>query len=255
MKVVILAGGLGTRLKEETENIPKPMIPIGGKPILWHIMKNYAHFDYKEFIICAGYKNEVIKSYFKNFEILNSDFTVTLGDTNSLKIHEKIEESGWLVTVLSTGLETMTGGRIYRARDYIGKETFFCTYGDGLSNVNIPSLLEFHKNHGKIATVTAVNPISRFGVLDLSNDGIVEKFREKPQSDSWINSGFFVFEPQIFDYLDQDSTLEKEPMMNLAKQGQLVAYKHSGFWQAMDTYRELTILNKLWSEGNNLWKA
>jgi len=255
MKVILLAGGLGTRMREETEFRPKPMIPIGGKPVLWHIMKIYAQYQHTQFVVCTGYRGESIRQYFHDFEAMNSDFTVRIGSAEAPTRYGKLEESGWEVTVADTGPATMTGGRIYRVRDYVGKDTFLCTYGDGLANINITELLHFHKSHGKIATLTAVRPISRFGVLDLSSKGLVESFQEKPQAEGWINAGYFVFEPKIFDYLEPNSILEREPMANLAKDGQLVAFKHEGFFQPMDTYREMSMLNELWDEGKAPWKV
>jgi glucose-1-phosphate cytidylyltransferase len=255
MKVVLLAGGLGTRLREETEFRPKPMVPVGGHPILWHIMKNFVSYDHKEFVICTGYRGDVIRQYFRDFETMNSDFTVQIGSKTEIKSHGKLEESGWVVTIADTGQETMTGGRLFKVKDYVGDETFICTYGDGLADVDISQLLKFHKSHGKIATVTTVRPISRFGVLDLKEDGTVERFREKPQADGWINAGFFVFEPAIFNYLNQDSVLETAPLSTLAAEGQLVAFKHEGFWQPMDTFRELTILNEMWDSNSAPWKV
>jgi glucose-1-phosphate cytidylyltransferase len=255
MKTVLLAGGLGTRLREETEFRPKPMVPIGGKPILWHIMKTFAHFGHTEFVVCTGYRGDFIRQYFHNFERMNSDFTIKFGAPESFKSYGILEESGWEVTVADTGPETMTGGRIYKIRDYVGGETFMCTYGDGLANVNISELLSFHKSHGKIATLSAVRPVSRFGVLEITKDGIIESFQEKPQSEGWINAGYFVFEPKVFDYLELNSILEGEPMANLAGDGQLVAFKHDGFFQPMDTYREMSILNELWETNQAPWKV
>ena len=255
MKVVLLAGGLGTRLREETEFRPKPMVPVGGKPILWHIMKTFAHYGYQDFVVCTGYRGEQIRQYFHEFEAMNSDFTVKIGSSEGNSIHGSLVESGWEVTVADTGPETMTGGRVFRVRDYVGKETFMCTYGDGLADVNVQELLKFHKSHGKLATVTVVRPVSRFGVLELDEQGNVESFQEKPQSEGWINAGYFVFEPKIFDYLGSNSILEREPMANLASNGQLVAYKHGGFFQPMDTYREMSILNEMWDTGQAPWKV
>ena len=255
MKTVLLAGGLGTRLREETEFRPKPMVPVGGKPILWHIMKTFAHFGHDEFVVCTGYRGDSIRQFFYEFESMNSDFTVILGSKERIKTHGVLEEADWEVTVADTGAETMTGGRIYKIRDHVGKDSFLCTYGDGLADVDISKLLKFHKSHGKVATLTAVRPISRFGVLDLSSDGLVESFQEKPQAEGWINAGYFVFEPKIFDYLEPNSILEREPMANLAKDGQLVAFRHEGFFQPMDTYREMSMLNEMWDEGKAPWKV
>ena len=255
MKTVLLAGGLGTRLREETEFRPKPMVPVGGKPILWHIMKNFAYYGNQDFIICTGYRGDYIRQYFQEFEAMNSDFTVRIGSKEPIRTHGSLEESGWDVTVADTGADTMAGGRVFRVRDYVGKETFMCTYGDGLADVNIHELLKFHKSHGKLATITAVRPVSRFGVLEMDENGNVESFQEKPQAAGWINAGYFVFEPKIFDYLESDSILEREPMVNLAKDGQLVAYKHDGFYQPMDTYREMSMLNEMWDKDQAPWKV
>jgi glucose-1-phosphate cytidylyltransferase len=255
MKTVLLAGGLGTRLREETEFRPKPMVPVGGKPILWHIMKTFAHFGHQDFVVCTGYRGDYIRQYFHEFEAMNSDFTVKIGSKERITTHGSLEESGWEVTVADTGAETMTGGRVFRVRDYVGKDTFMCTYGDGLADVNIHELLKFHKSHGKIATVSAVRPVSRFGVLEIDAIGNVESFQEKPQSAGWINAGYFVFESKIFDYLTQDSILEREPMGNLASDGELVAYKHDGFFQPMDTYREMSMLNEMWDKDQAPWKV
>lgn len=255
MKTVILAGGLGTRLREETEYRPKPMVPIGTNPILWHIMRTYAHFNYKDFVICVGYKGESIKEYFRDFASLNLDFTIKIGKNSVLESHGSLEEEGWNVTVANTGAETMTGGRIFKIRKYLNNETFFCTYGDGVSNVNIEELINFHREHGKIATMTAVKPVTRFGALEIGNNGQVNNFFEKPQSDGWVNAGFFVFEPEIFNYLKEDSILENEPLARLVIDGQLAAFKHTGFWQPMDTFRETQILNELWVNKNAPWKV
>ena len=255
MKTVILAGGLGTRLREETEYRPKPMVPIGTNPILWHIMRTYAHFNYKDFVICVGYKGESIKEYFRDFASLNLDFTIKIGKNSVLESHGSLEEEGWNVTVANTGAETMTGGRIFKIRKYLNNETFFCTYGDGVSNVNIEELINFHREHGKIATMTAVKPVTRFGALEIVNNGQVNNFFEKPQSDGWVNAGFFVFEPEIFNYLKEDSILENEPLARLVIDGQLAAFKHTGFWQPMDTFRETQILNELWVNKNAPWKV
>jgi glucose-1-phosphate cytidylyltransferase len=254
MKSVLLAGGLGTRMREETEFRPKPMVTIGGKPILWHIMRTYALHDISNFVVLTGYKGEVIREYFHDFAALNMDFTVVLGENPTFKKHGSMVEEGWEVSVVDTGETTMTGGRIYRARDYIGKETFLCTYGDGVADIDISKLLQFHKSHGKIATLSSVKPNSRFGVVDITNSGEVEGFHEKPQTESWVNAGYFVFEPEIFSYLDSDCVLEQEPLNRLALEGQLMAFKHEGFWQPMDTYRESTILNQMWNEGKAPWK-
>jgi len=255
MKVVLLAGGLGTRLREETDVKPKPMVEVGNHPILWHIMKTYASYGHTDFVVCSGYKGEVIKNWFANFRILNSDFTVSFNQTVSLNFHSEIAENGWNVTISDTGAETMTGGRIKRVQKYVGTETFLCTYGDGLADINIEKLIQFHKSHGKIATLTTVKPVSRFGVLDVGANNQVEEFKEKPQAEGFINGGFFVFEPEIFDYLDENCVLEQDPLRKLAEDGELMAFNHDGFWQPMDTYRELTILNELWKSGSAPWKV
>ena len=255
MKVVLLAGGLGTRLREETEVKPKPMVEVGGHPILWHIMKCYSFYGHSEFIICAGYKGEIIKNWFANFRILNSDFTVSLRNNLNITFHSELEENGWTATIADTGAETMTGGRIKKVQKYLGNETFLCTYGDGLADIDLNKLLAFHKSHGKIATLTTVKPVSRFGVLDIDAESRVNSFSEKPQAEGSINGGFFVFEPTIFDYLEENSVLEQEPLRRLAAEGELMAYHHEGFWQPMDTYRELMILNDLWKSGNAPWMA
>jgi len=255
MKVVLLAGGLGTRLREETEIKPKPMVEVGGHPILWHIMKRYAAFGYVDFIVCAGYKGEVIKNWFSNFRILNSDFTVSFKNEVQIKYHSELEESGWTATVADTGQATMTGGRIKKIQKYVGNETFMCTYGDGLADIDLDALLAFHKSHGRIATLTTVKPVSRFGVLDIDSENQILSFHEKPQAEGAINGGFFVFEPKIFEYLDENSILEQEPLRRLAEEGELMGFHHDGFWQPMDTFRELTILNDLWKSGEAPWKA
>jgi glucose-1-phosphate cytidylyltransferase len=254
MKTVLLAGGLGTRMREETEFRPKPMVTIGGRPILWHIMRTYAAHEINKFIVLTGYKGEAIREYFNDFAAINMDFTIVLGKNPTIKKHGTMVEEGWEVTVLDTGQETMTGGRIYRARDYIGKDTFMCTYGDGVSDIDINALYRFHKSHGKIATMTSVKPMSRFGVVDISEDYLVKGFHEKPQTESWVNAGYFVFNSEIFNYLEPDSVLEQEPLNRLSADNQLMAYKHEGFWQPMDTFRESTILNQMWNEGKAPWK-
>lgn len=254
MKVALLAGGLGTRIREETEFRPKPMVFVGGKPILWHIMNRYASSGFNRFVVCAGYRGEIIREYFREFQSMNSDFTVKLGRKQEIQYHDQFEEQGWEVTVTDTGEKTMTGGRLFKARRFLDDDTFFCTYGDGLADVDLGKLLTFHKTHGKIATITAVRPVSRFGVLDLDESSTVNQFREKPQAEGWINAGFFVFNKGIFNYLDENSILENEPLAALALENQLMAYQHEGFWQPMDTFRELTILNELWDSGNAPWR-
>lgn len=258
MKAAILAGGLGTRMQEVTNLIPKPMVTIGSNPILWHIMKHYSVYGVSEFCIALGYRGDVIKDYFINYNTRqNNSITVDL-KTNTVTSESKADVENWRVNLLETGDKTMTGGRVARMRDYLKDEAFFLTYGDGVSNVNIKALLEFHKSHGKIATVTAVQPPARFGALEIGRDNIVSKFAEKPQdTDTFINGGFFVFEPKIFDYLDtsEDCILEKAPLENLAKDGQLAAFHHRDFWQCMDTVRDINYLNGLWSEKNTPWKT
>ncbi len=255
MKVVILAGGFGTRLSEETHLKPKPMVEIGGKPILWHIMKIYSAYGFNDFIICLGYKGYVIKEYFANYFLHMADVTIDLSN-NEIEVHNAKAEP-WKVTLVDTGLNTMTGGRIKRIQEFVSNETFMLTYGDGVGNIDIRALVEFHKKHGKYATVTAVQPSGRFGALDLKEGGMVLSFREKPKGDgAWINGGFFVLEPQIFDYIKGDDTIwEREPLENLAKDGQLVAYKHKGFWKCMDTLRDKNELESLWQSGNPPWKV
>ena len=242
MKVVLLAGGFGTRLAEYTESIPKPMVPIGGKPILWHIMKSYAHFGHKDFYIALGYKGEMIKDYFLRYRSLNSNFTVDLG--NGDVTPHQLDTIDWRVTLIDTGEGSMTGGRVKRMQPYINNEAFLLTYGDGLSNIDMNKLLQFHKSHGKMVTVTAVHPTARFGELEIEGS-TVRSFLEKPQTgQSWINGGFFVVEPRFFDLLHDDHTvLEREPLEQAAEMGELMAYHHSGFWQCMDTKRDVDTLN------------
>lgn len=254
MKVVILAGGLGTRISEESHLKPKPMIEIGERPILWHIMKYYSTYGFDEFIICAGYKQYVIKEYFAEYFLHNSDVTFDLS-SNSMTIHNNNSEN-WKVSVIDTGLMTMTGGRIRRIRKYIGDETFMLTYGDGVCNVDLEALLKFHRAHGRIATITMVNISEMKGVLEVEPDGRITSFREKEERDaSLINGGYMVFNPEIFDYLDSDETvLEKGPLSRLSEEGQLMGYNHEGFWQCMDTQREKTKLEALWASGNAPWK-
>lgn len=255
MKVVILAGGLGTRLSEETDLKPKPMVEVGGKPILWHIMKIYSHYGFNDFIICLGYKGYIIKEYFANYFLHQSDVTIDIRD-NKMEIHDSKAEA-WKVTLVNTGLETMTGGRVKRIKPYVGSETFMLTYGDGVADINIQDLINFHKTHGKIATITASQLGGRFGALNLVEGNLVDVFKEKPKGDvSWVNAGFFVLEPKVFDYIKGDDTFfEKEPLENLARDRQLVAYKHSGFWHPMDTIRDKSHLETLWQSGKAKWKV
>ena len=254
MKVIILAGGRGTRIAEETATRPKPMVEIGGKPLLWHIMALYAAKGYKDFLVACGYKGELIKEYFRNASLHSSDFVIELKDGSLQMLNPP--QLDWRVGLVDTGLETMTGGRIRRLAGWIGRETFMATYGDGLSDVDIRALVEFHRRHGKIATVTAVRPPARFGGLTLE-ESRVREFSEKSQTDAgWINGGFFVFEPQLMDYLEGDETvLERSPLERLAADGELMAYRHTGFWQPMDTMRDREQLEILWNSGNAPWKA
>jgi len=252
MKVVLLAGGLGTRLSEETVIKPKPMVEIGGKPILWHIMKIFSHYGYNDFIICLGYKGYVIKEYFANYFLHMSDVTIDIKN-NKTEIHQNFSEP-WKISLIDTGDNTMTGGRVKRIQSYIGDEPFMLTYGDGLSDVNIPKLIEFHKKQGQTATLTAIRPVGRFGVLELKGSNVTT-FLEKPGS-GYINGGFFVFESQLFDYLEDDTTtLERAPLEALAKEGQLNAYKHEGFWYPMDTLRDKIYLENVWGSGKAPWNV
>ena len=256
MKVIMLCGGLGTRLREETEYRPKPMVDVGGRPILWHIMKLYAAHGFRDFVLCLGYKGAVIKEYFLNYEAMNNDFTVSLGRLHQIAFHEAHREQDFRVTLADTGADTQTGGRVRRASKYLDGGPFMVTYGDGLADVNVRELVAFHRAHGKLATVTTVRPNSRYGVLDVGGDGRVEKFAEKPQVDGWVNAGFMVLEPAALDYLSGDETvLEREPLERLSAEGQLMAYRHPGFFFAMDTFREYKILNDLWAAGNAPWKV
>lgn len=257
MKTLLLAGGFGTRLSEETENKPKPMITIGGKPILWHIMKLYSDYGHNDFVVLLGYKSYVIKEYFLNYFYHQSDITIDIAK-NSVEILNNKSEA-WKITLLDTGLHTMTGGRVLQAKDVVGNEPFMLTYGDGVGNVDIDKLLEFHKNHGKALTMTTVQPEGRFGGVGFADDDMqVEHFMEKPIGDGgWINAGFFVCEPKVFDYIkDGDATIfERAPLEDLSKDGELYAYKHNGFWKPMDTLRDNVQLNKMWEDNNALWKT
>jgi len=253
MKVIILAGGLGSRLAEYTEMIPKPMVMIGGRPILWHIMKTYAAFGHKDFFLALGYKAEVVKEYFLNYRALNADFTIDLA-SGSVHSH-KSDDVDWRVTLVDTGLHSMTGGRIRRMRELIGSERFLLTYGDGVADIDLDALLKFHQAHGRMVTVSAVRPSARFGELEIEA-GRVTKFKEKPQAgEGWINGGYFVIEPAFFDLIEDDATvLEHEPLERAARMGELMAYTHTGYWQCMDTKRDRDSLESLWQTGSAPWK-
>ncbi len=252
--VVILCGGMGTRLREETEYKPKPMVEVGGRPVLWHIMKMYARYGFTDFILCLGYKGSVIKEYFLSYEMMCNDCTVQLGQKNRITYQSNHKEQDFNITLVDTGLHTMTGGRIKRIEPYIRSNKLMVTYGDGLADVDVSEIVKFHDAHGKVATLTATMPPSRFGILDLGDQGRVDHFREKVSTE-WINGGFFVFDRKIFDYLDTECILEKNPMEQLAQEGQLMAYRHDGFWIGMDTYREYEMLNKMWDNGEAPWKV
>jgi glucose-1-phosphate cytidylyltransferase len=256
MKVVVLCGGLGTRLREETEFRPKPLLEIGGKPILWHIMKMYAHHGFCDFVLCLGYRGNMIKEYFLNYEAMNNDFTICLGRTSHIHYDNSHQEQGFRVTLADTGLDSMTGGRVKRIEKYLDTDTFMLSYGDGVADVNIADLIEFHKDHGRLATVTTVRPISRYGSVSIQPNGKVGHFLEKPQSDGWVSAGFFILNHGIFDYLGGDDCIfEREPLERLAAAGELMAYQHDGFFYAMDTYREYQHLNELWAKGTAPWKV
>lgn len=256
MKVVLLAGGFGTRLSEETDIRPKPMIEIGGKPILWHIMKTYSHYGFNEFVILLGYKGYYIKEYFANYFLHQSNVTIDLAN-NKMEIHNNSSEP-WKVTLLDTGLDSMTGGRVKKAQTFIGNEAFMLTYGDGVADINIAELVKFHKSHGKLLTMTSAQPDGRFGALEIDKNNQVKEFKEKPKGDgSWINAGYFVCEPKVFDYiLDGDSTVfEQEPLKKLAKDGEIFTYKHHDFWMPMDTLRDKIKLNEMWQDKSSPWKV
>jgi glucose-1-phosphate cytidylyltransferase len=255
MKVVILCGGQGTRLREETEFRPKPLVPVGQRPILWHVMKLYAHYGYRQFVLCLGYRGYMIKEYFLNYEAMNNDFSINLGKSQTVKYHDSHDEQDFHVTLAETGPETMTGGRVKRVERYVDGDTFMVTYGDGVSNVNIKELAAFHKSHGRLATVTAVRPQSRYGVLDLEGKQVVS-FMEKPTLEGWASSGFFVFDRRLFDYLGgDDCILEREPLERLSRERELMVFQHRGFFFAMDTYREYKYLNELWDRGEAPWRV
>lgn len=256
MKAVILAGGLGTRLREETEYKPKPMVEIGGKPILWHIMKTYAHHGINDFVICIGYRGQIIKDFFLNYEAYSSDFRIQLGGDHPRSLHG-VSAEDWTVTVAETGAETMTGGRVKRVARYLQDDDLFCvTYGDGVADVDVTAVIDFHRSHGRRATMTCAQPPSRFGIVEIGEGGQVEHFREKPRTEDWVNAGFFVFDREVLEVIEGDATvLEAEPLARLAKDSELMAYRHKGYWQPMDTYREVQLLKELWEAGNAPWKV
>jgi glucose-1-phosphate cytidylyltransferase len=256
VRVVILCGGLGTRLREETEFRPKPMVDIGGRPILWHIMKTYAHYGFRDFVLCLGYRGSTIKEYFLNYEAMNNDFSIRLGRQSEIRYHGQHEEQGFSVTLADTGLDCMTGGRIRKIRKYIDEDTFLLAYGDGVSDVDIGRVVEFHKSHGKLATVTTVPPLSRFGIVEMDGHR-VRRFIEKPRSEGWMSAGYFVLQRGVFEYLDggDECIFERAPLERLAADGQLMAYRHEGFFYAMDTYREYQRLNEMWASNEAPWKV
>ncbi|MBI3942792.1 MAG: glucose-1-phosphate cytidylyltransferase [Chloroflexi bacterium] len=255
--VVILCGGLGTRMRGEVDGLPKPLVAIGGRPILWHIMKIYSHFGYRHFILCLGYLGEQIKNYFLNYPYLASDFTLHLerdaGVDSAVEFHNERDERDWKITFAETGLETPTGGRIKKVAPYIQTDYFLATYGDGVADIDIPALVKFHQQCGALATLTAIQPFNQFGVLDVGPDGMAQAFHEKPRMKEWVNGGFFVFQRGIFDYLTADAVLEREPLERLVAANQLAVYQHCGFWQCMDTFRDVQNLNGLWKNGQASW--
>jgi glucose-1-phosphate cytidylyltransferase len=255
MKVVILCGGQGTRLREETEFRPKPLVQVGGRPLVWHIMKMYAHQGLREFILCLGYRGDMIKQYFLNYETNANDFTIRLGQKNNVLYHGAHEEQDFQITLADTGLETMTGARVKRVERYLDGDTFMVTYGDGVSDVNVRELLDFHRRHGRLATITTVRPVSRFGILEVGTDHQVMNFAEKPSVDGLASAGFLVFNRGVLDYLSEeaDCVLERGPLERLAEDGELMAYCHEGFFFAMDTYREYLHLNEIWEQGHAPW--
>jgi len=256
MKVVILAGGFGTRISEESHLKPKPMIEIGEKPILWHIMKIYSHFGYYDFIICLGYRGYYIKEYFEHYYMHEADVTFDFRDSNNMTVHNHFVEP-WKVTLVSTGLETMTGGRVKRIQPYVGQEPFMLTYGDGVADIDVNELVEFHRSHGRLATISVTQPTARFGMVSIDEDNKVVGFKEKPKGNGdWVNAGFFVLEPKVFGYIEGDSTVfEKQPMEYLAADQQLMVYRHGGFWQPMDSLRDKNQLEELWKSGRAPWKV
>ena len=257
-KVVILCGGRGMRFREETEFRPKPLIEIGNRPILWHIMKIYAYYGYKDFVLCLGYKGEMIKNYFINYELMSSNFTIELGQKDKIQVHNNYQEQGWRITFVETGLNAMTGARIKRIEKYIDTDLFMLTYGDGLADLNIDELLKFHLNHSKVGTITGVHPSSRFGELDIGEDGRIVAFSEKPQvKKGYINGGFFVFDRRIFNYVsDEDNcTFERKPLETVSSDGELAIFIHDGSWHCMDTYRDWQVLDEQWNKGSAPWKV
>ncbi len=255
MKVVILAGGKGTRFVDYPEKVPKPLALIGNRPILWHIMRTYAHYGFKDFIICLGYKGDLIKKYFIDYQTWkNKDVSINTG-SNTMTLCESNTEENWNITLVDTGVDTPTGGRVKKAAKYIDGADFFLTYGDGVSDLNITELLAFHHGHGKVGTLTAVNPESQFGIVELDDNSLVKEFKEKPKLNKWINGGFFVFKKEFLNILTEDDILEKKPLEMLTVQKQLVAYKHQGFWRCMDTFKDYQVLNDLWKENNAPWKV
>ena len=256
MKVAILCGGLGTRIRDVASDMPKPMVRIGGRPILWHVMKSYAAQGHRDFVLCLGYRGDVIKDYFLNYEAHTSDFTLTLGAPSAIDYHNAHDESGWRITFAETGLDTMTGGRVARVAKYLADDTFMLTYGDGVGDIDLDALLHFHRAHGRVMTVTGVRPPGRFGEIEASADGQVRGFNEKPQTtEGWISGGFFVCERRVFDYLEtaESCILEREPMNRLVSDGELIMYRHPGFWQCMDTYRDWKLLDGMIGSGNAPW--
>ena len=253
MKTVLLAGGLGTRLGEETHNKPKPMVEVGGWPIIWHIMNHYAHYGHKEFVVALGYRGSVIKDFFLNYHRLNSDLRIDLSNGDVQTMQRFLRD--WVIDLIDTGTNSLTGGRVGRLREHLSNETFMLTYGDGVSDMNIEDLLHFHRSHGKLATVTAVHPAARFGGMTVDSNQVIE-FKEKPHmGEGWINGGYFIFEPEVLDYIDgDDCILEREPLERLAAQGELMAYQHDGFWQCMDTLRDRLLLEELWASNTPPWK-
>ena len=256
IKVVIFAGGLGTRLREETEFRPKPMVHIGSRPILWHIMKIYAYYGFKDFILCLGHKGELIKKYFYDYEVLNNDFTIELGNKKNIQVHKDADEKGWRVTLADTGDKALKGARLKRVQKYIKNKMFMMTYGDGVANIDINDLLNFHLKHGKLVTMTGISPASRFGELKIKGDKVKSLVEKPEESNGFVNGGFFVFNRDIFDYLSEDDNCDLEigALENIAKDGQLMVYKHRGFWACMDTMRDVEYLNKLWNENKAAWK-